>query len=84
MPEMIKPDEKASLFETSNSALSPSKIPAEELKSKKHTIMDAEQFIDKDHSDSNMLVAIRLRPLASKEISNEDFEIISIEDKLLV
>jgi hypothetical protein len=29
----------------------------------------AEKFLQKDHTDSNMLVAIRIRPLSQKEIA---------------
>lgn len=46
--------------------------------------MEAEKFIDEDHSDANMVVAIRVRPISVKEISSGDFETITIEDKLLV
>ena len=42
------------------------------------------KFLKKDHSDSNMLVAIRIRPLDKREKGQKDFEIISTEDKLLV
>ena len=41
-------------------------------------------FIKKDHFDSNMLVAIRLRPLSPRELMYNDFEILSVEDKLIV
>ena len=44
----------------------------------------AKKFLKKDHSDSNMMVAIRIRPLDNKEKSNKEFEIIRAEDKLLV
>ncbi|CDW74177.1 kinesin heavy chain [Stylonychia lemnae] len=43
----------------------------------------AEKFLQKDHTDSNMLVAIRIRPLSQKEIANSDKDIIRSEDKLL-
>jgi hypothetical protein len=46
--------------------------------------MEGEKFIDEDHSDSNMVVAIRVRPISVKEVSNGDFETITIQDKLLV
>ena len=41
---------------------------------------------DKNFTDneSNILVAIRVRPLNSKEISVGDFNVIRIEDKLIV
>jgi len=42
------------------------------------------QFIKKDHFDTNMLVAIRIRPMATKELFVNDFEILSVEDKLIV
>lgn len=38
----------------------------------------------KDHHDSNMLVAIRIRPLGQREIGLNEQEIIRSEDKLLV
>lgn len=36
------------------------------------------------NGESNILVAIRVRPLNSKETSIGDFDIIRIEDKLIV
>ena len=44
----------------------------------------AEKFLQKDHTDSNMLVAIRIRPLNQREITVQDKDIIRAEDKLLV
>ena len=44
----------------------------------------AEKFLKEDHSDTNMLVAIRIRPLNQKEIQNNETDIIRSEDKLLV
>lgn len=44
----------------------------------------AKKILKKDHSDSNMMVAIRIRPLDNKEKANKEFEIIRTEDKLLV
>ena len=44
----------------------------------------AKKFLKKDHSDSNMMVAIRIRPLDNKEKANKEFEIIRTEDNLLV
>ena len=44
----------------------------------------AEKFISKDHGDSNMLVAIRIRPLSIREMSMQDYDIVRAEDKLLV
>ena len=44
----------------------------------------AEKFLKDDHSDSNMLVAIRIRPLNPKEVSINEKDIIRSEDKLLV
>jgi len=67
-----------------SSIQSPPKVFTEEAKSKKFTMQEAEQFLEKDHSDSNMVVAIRVRPLATREIGLGDFETVSIEDKLLV
>jgi hypothetical protein len=42
------------------------------------------EFIEEDHSDSSMVVAIRIRPLSAKELGMNDFEIVTIQDKLLV
>lgn len=44
----------------------------------------AEKFLQKDYSDSNMLVAVRIRPLSQREIGLNDKDIIRSEDKLLV
>jgi hypothetical protein len=60
----------------------PDKLAEEE--NKKLIAADPEQFLNKDHSDSNMVVAIRVRPLSQKEISNMEYSILSIEDKLMV
>lgn len=38
----------------------------------------------KDHSDTNMLVAIRIWPLSEKEIANKEIDILSADDKLLI
>ena len=47
-------------------------------------VKKALDFIEEDHSDSSMVVAIRIRPLSQKEIAINDFEIVTIQDKLLV
>jgi hypothetical protein len=44
----------------------------------------AKKFLNKDHHDSNMIVAIRIRPLNQREIENHENLIIRAEDKLLV
>lgn len=44
----------------------------------------AEKFLKDDHSDTNMLVAIRIRPLNPREVSINEKDIIRSEDKLLV
>ena len=44
----------------------------------------AQEFIEIDHSDNSMIVAIRIRPLNPKELLVNDFEIVTIQDKLLV
>ena len=44
----------------------------------------AEKFLQQDHSDENMLVAIRIRPLSQKEVVINVQDIIRSEDKLLV
>lgn len=45
---------------------------------------NAKKFLNKDHSDSNMLVAIRIRPMNQNEKIAKELEIIRTEDKLLV
>ncbi len=40
--------------------------------------------LQKDHHDSNMVVSVRVRPLSRKEIDNKDFDILQIQDKLLI
>lgn len=37
---------------------------------------EAKRFLRKDHHDSNMVVAVRIRPMSSKEIQNRDFEVV--------
>lgn len=37
---------------------------------------DAKQFLKKDHHDSNMVVAVRVRPLSQREIAIRDIDII--------
>lgn len=44
----------------------------------------AEKFLKEDHTDTNMLVAIRIRPLNQRELGLNDKDIIRSEDKLLV
>ena len=44
----------------------------------------AEKFLKDDHSDTNMLVAVRIRPLNPREVSINEKDIIRSEDKLLV
>lgn len=44
----------------------------------------AKKILNKGPLDSNMMVAIRIRPLDNKEKANKEFEIIRAEDKLLV
>lgn len=39
---------------------------------------------DYDHGESNILVAIRIRPLNQKEVINHDFDIARVEDNLIV
>ena len=45
------------------------------------TALRSKKFLKKDHSDSNMMVAIRIRPLDAKEKANKEFEIIKEELK---
>ena len=40
--------------------------------------------LQKDHHDSNMVVSVRVRPLSRKEIDSKDFDILQIQDKLLI
>lgn len=53
-------------------------------KNKKRGAQHGKDFLKKDHSDKNMLVTIRVRPLSQQEISNKSLDIISVEDKLLI
>ncbi len=39
---------------------------------------------NKDHLDSNMVVAVRVRPLSRKEKEAQDFEILNLQDKLII
>ena len=41
-------------------------------------------MLHKDHHDSNMVVSVRVRPLSRKEIDSKDFDILQIQDKLLI
>jgi kinesin family protein 18/19 len=42
-------------------------------------------ILKKDHHDSNMVVAVRLRPMSSKELQDRrETDIISIQDKMIV
>ena len=49
-------------------------------KSTKHgsnlNVIDAKKFLKKDHHDSNMVVAVRIRPLSNREIAAKDFEVV--------
>jgi hypothetical protein len=47
-------------------------------------MVQAKNFLQKDHGDSNMIVAVRVRPLNSKEINKEDMDIISVQEKMIV
>lgn len=60
------------------------KVAVEDEKTKRQAAIEAEQFLNIDHSDSNMVVAIRARPLSQREASNMELYILSIEDKLMV
>lgn len=44
----------------------------------------AKQFLSKNHHDSNMVVAVRVRPLSRKEKEAQDFEILQLQDKLVI
>lgn len=44
----------------------------------------SEDFLKKNHSDANMLVAIWVRPLSEREIADKENDIVSAEDKLLI
>ena len=37
---------------------------------------EARKFLKKEHGDSNMVVAVRIRPLSNKEITNRDIEVV--------
>ena len=53
-------------------------------KQRKKAAQNGKNFIKKDHSDKNMLVTIRVRPLWQSEINNKVLDIITAEDKLLI
>lgn len=61
-------------------------------KNKNRANKDAHDFINKDHSDKNMLVAIRVRPLycpshqepSSKTSTRPILDIVKVEDNLLI
>lgn len=54
------------------------------IRNKKKAAETGKRFINKDHSDRNMLVTIRVRPLWKEEIENKIFNIVTVEDKLLI
>lgn len=43
------------------------------MENKKNLI---KKVLNKDHHDSNMVVAVRVRPLSRKEIDSKDFDIL--------
>lgn len=46
---------------------------------------EAQKFIEnKTQQDSNMLVAIRIRPLDQREIKLGDYDIVRAQDRMLV
>jgi len=47
-------------------------------------VVGAKQFLRKDHHDSNMVVAVRIRPLSQKEIVAKDFAVVQPQDKLII
>lgn len=55
-----------------------------QLKKVQSGVGEAKKFLKKDHHDSNMVVAVRVRPLSNKEIAAKDFEIIQPQDKLII
>lgn len=54
------------------------------IKKKNKKNKEAKEFLDKDHSDKNMLVTIRVRPLSEQEVANKIMSIVAVEDKLLI
>jgi hypothetical protein len=38
----------------------------------------AKEFLSKEHHDSNMVVAVRVRPLNGRERDNKDYDILNI------
>lgn len=44
----------------------------------------AQKFLKKDHHDSNMVVALRIRPLSQRELNAKDFPVVVAQDKLVV
>ena len=59
------------------------KAPLKKLQSHQG-IGEAKKFLKKDHHDSNMVVAVRVRPMSTKEVQAKDFEIIQPQDKLII
>lgn len=53
-------------------------------KSKSKAGNNGKNFIKSDHSDKNMLVTIRVRPLSEQEIASKTLDIVAVEDKLLI
>ena len=58
--------------------------PKKRRRRKGKEAVKAKKFLKRNHSDANMLVAIRIRPMAVKEVAAKDLDIISAEDKLLI
>jgi len=51
---------------------------------KRKAAENGKKFIHKDHSDRNMLVTIRVRPLFKEEKDSKILNIVTVEDKLLI
>jgi kinesin family protein 18/19 len=58
--------------------------PSKKKNNNKRKAKESKDFLHTDHSDKNMLVTIRVRPLSEQEISNKIMSVISVEDKLLI
>jgi hypothetical protein len=39
---------------------------------------DAKKFLKKDHHDSNMVVAVRIRPMNTRETNAKDFDVLNV------
>ena len=45
---------------------------------------EAKKFLKKDHHDSNMVVAVRIRPMSTRELAARDIPVVQPQDKLIL